>query len=424
MELANTDYQKKSIPILSALIFLTGFTTGLFQSSLGVGAVGMGVFFIATYLIITGVSQKKIILRIRNRLFSNMLLISVVLMIVGLMISTIISSNELAIRVFPIAIQYFFSFYIAYIFVASLNKRELEWLLSSYLLGGFVLAFVSIIIYLFAYDYGVKNLLIWKNGRLQMFSGANGLGPHMVLLSVLLIYKISAKQMSGFYYLLLVVPFFVITLTGSNTGLILFIVAVFGLLAFVRGLKLKLILVMLAAFGYLLLLNIVYFSDTHDIHVLKRFDWINSADMGQAGTFDERSEVIRIVWLHVMNNPIIGVGAGSAGATGVFATQIPGGFSSQPHNAYVLLWAEGGIVAILGLLTWLLTILLVSFWLKGNQRMFILFAAFILILTLSMRAHSYQLWLTLPIYLIIVMIFHERQVGRREELSKIKNRQF
>jgi len=422
MVLANT--QDRRSTILSVLILLTGFTTGLFQSYMGIGAVGMAAFFITVYFVIVCVSQRKIILRLKNRLFSNMLLISVVLMIMGLMISTIISSSEWVIRVFPITIQYFFSYCIAYLFIASLNKRELELLLISYIVGGFVLAFLSIIIYLFAYDFGIQNLLIWRNGRLQMFSGANGLAPHMVLLSILLIYKITIKQLSGIYYLLLVIPLYVITLTGSNTGIILFIVAVFGLLAFVKGLKLKLILVMMAACGYLLLLNVAHISETYNIPVLKRFDWINSMNVEEAGTFQERSEAIRVAWLHVLNNPIIGVGAGAAGSDGVFVTQMRIAESSQAHNAYVLLWVEGGIVSIVGLLGWLLAIVFAGFSAQGKQRMFILVSAFTLALAISMRAHSYQLWLTLPIYLLIVMIFHERQAWHKQPLSKMNNRQY
>jgi O-antigen ligase len=422
MVLANT--QDRRSTILSVLILLTGFTTGLFQSYMGIGAVGMAAFFITVYFVIVCVSQRKIILRLKNRLFSNMLLISVVLMIMGLMISTIISSSEWVIRVFPITIQYFFSYCIAYLFIASLNKRELELLLISYIVGGFVLAFLSIIIYLYAYDFGIQNLLIWRNGRLQMFSGANGLAPHMVLLSILLIYKITIKQLSGIYYLLLVIPLYVITLTGSNTGIILFIVAVFGLLAFVKGLKLKLILVMMAACGYLLLLNVAHISETYNIPVLKRFDWINSMNVEEAGTFQERSEAIRVAWLHVLNNPIIGVGAGAAGSDGVFVTQMRIAESSQAHNAYVLLWVEGGIVSIVGLLGWLLAIVFAGFSAQGKQRMFILVSAFTLALAISMRAHSYQLWLTLPIYLLIVMIFHERQAWHKQPLSKMNNRQY
>lgn len=422
MDFANT--QDKRSTILSVLIFLTGFTTGLFQSYMGIGAVGMAAFFMTVYFVIVCISQRKITLRLRNRLFSNILLISVVLMIMGLMISTIISSSEWAIRIFPIAIQYFFSFYIAYLFIASLNKRELDLLLTSYIVGGFVLAFLSIIIYLYAYDFGIQNLLIWRNGRLQMFSGANGLAPHMVLLSILLIYRIAVKQLSGLYYLLLMIPFYVITLTGSNSGVILYIVAVFGLLAFIRGLKLKLILVMMAACGYLFLLNITHISETYDIPVLKRFDWINSGSVEEAGTYHERSEAIRVVWLYVMNNPIIGVGAGAAGAEGVFTTEVSTGLSSQPHNVYVLLWAEGGIIAIVGLLGWLFAILFASLSVSGKQRMFILVTAFTLALAISMRAHSYQLWLTLPIYLLIGMIFHERQAWQKQQISKMNNRQY
>lgn len=69
---------------------------------------------------------------------------------------------------------------------------------------------------------------------------------------------------------------------------------------------------------------------------------ISSGDMEQAGTYTERAELIEEAWGYVEDYGIVGMGADQ------FREHSP---TQQPvHNLYMLMWTEGGIFALVGLL--------------------------------------------------------------------------
>ncbi len=80
-------------------------------------------------------------------------------------------------------------------------------------------------------------------------------------------------------------------------------------------------------------------------------DAIETGDLNQAGTYTDRMDLIREAWRMVDHTMIVGLG--------VDQYRVVSAIEAPVHNMYLLLWAEGGLLALIGWLM-LMTIAMLS----------------------------------------------------------------
>jgi O-antigen ligase len=176
---------------------------------------------------------------------------------------------------------------------------------------------------------------------MSLMEEANANASIIAMTVPLVLYLWQARHLSTFLALFVVLPIFVtaLVLTSSVTGLsaaflgaFVFVLANFKPMFFGRALLLLGgIAVFLAAGGIELL------PKTFQKRVLAP---IETGDIETVGTFADRVVLMREAVTIIEKNPVVGVGGDQFRRLSS---------SKQPvHNIYLLLWVEGGILALLG----------------------------------------------------------------------------
>lgn len=127
--------------------------------------------------------------------------------------------------------------------------------------------------------------------------------------------------------------------------------------------------------------------------------------VAKEGSTLQRWYIIRLTWQLIMNHPIVGNGYGSFEALfGQLAQQVPPGLQNStiqyPHNEFLYTWMEGGIVAVLGMLS-MLTGIIKRLWGKGGRR----WAGFAMLLPLALHMNlEYPLYQSVTHGITLIML--------------------
>lgn len=132
-------------------------------------------------------------------------------------------------------------------------------------------------------------------------------------------------------------------------------------------------------------------------------DWFIEID--KAGSTHERLYILHTTWGLIKSHPFTGVGYGgfeSAFANETLATH--GVFNEatliHPHNELLYAWAEGGIIAILGLLL-MISGVLYTLWKRGNR----FWPAVALLLPIAIHMNlEYPLYQSVPHGMVLIML--------------------
>jgi hypothetical protein len=258
------------------------------------------------------------------------------MLVSALLVSSLVNGD--ALRGIVYVLQYFFAYFFVLLFFAGRNERQLTRLVKVYVFSIVLMCLHGI--YLIYVDGEKNTTFVSGSGRFTGFIERENECAAVIALSVpLLLVLCLTRRLPKFAYLGLPIMGLGVMLTGSNTGLASFVyaVGVFCLVAF--GWK-RLFLIGVTAMAAITAID--YWARDYLPAAFQRrvLGALESGDIGEAGTFDHRYELIQEAIGRADNILFLGIGADQYHSARFFEQPV--------HNLYLLLWTEGGVLCMAG----------------------------------------------------------------------------
>ncbi|WP_420093020.1 O-antigen ligase family protein [Sinorhizobium fredii] len=342
-------------------------------------------------------------------------LIAFTLLFVGLMIGSLFHNSPE--RGLVVTAQYLFA-YIFLMFILIRDEPKEAYRLAAIFLVSIILIDIHGILtfYFIGYVPGEGRGVVTGGRRLATLLRNPNLAAAMnaLTLPILLFFWSTGRIKS--YVALPVLTLFIATviLTSSNSGLLVTSMCLFVFTALILTPKLLLRL----ALGMGILFAIVGGFGSKDL-LPKTFQTrvlgaLSSGDISEAGTFLSRAALIEEALQMISDEQIslVGIGADQFRERSVQAVPV--------HNLYLLLWIEGGLLALLGWLMFSAIGVLRGFTLSragGDKRAFAAMVTTIVVfLTIALfNPHMYARYWTIPIFLCCALALAQvRGAGKLE----------
>ena len=279
-------------------------------------------------------------------------MLGIILLIGGLLISSLVNGS--AFRGLIVSAQYLMAYFVLPLIILSRPQRQVVFLIKIFVISIFLLSLHGI--YLIHIDGQTNTRFVTGSGRLRSFVERTNECASLIALTLPLLLWLGGTGFVRSMVTWICFPFlcYGILLTGSATGLLAMSYACFIyflMTAFSSwrrfAVSLAGAMIFIAAFFVLggswgkALLPAVFQE--------RVLGAIQSGDIGKAGTFTDRYHLI-VEAQEMINNAIfLGLGADQHRVVNQ---------SKQPvHNAYLLIWSEGGLIALVGFLFFLLAAL-------------------------------------------------------------------
>jgi len=313
--------------------------------------------------------------------------------------------------------------------LVSLSDRVLLGIIFYMYVGAVATAFVGVLVYTNYYDLGVE--IKWISAqRLSLWDNPNGLGAKFAMATLiglaLKTYKIIYLPHFLHYFalIILVAAIFFTMSFGSLISLIVGI-SVFILFVFMdnkQSIYTRFFLIYLLFLGAILL--ITFLTNAHLLEVLpSRFQtriipYLEILKSGEAslwqsldkGSLDTRIDYLATALELLREKPILGYGAGVRYEHGIY-----------PHTWIILMWLEGGIIALMMSFTLLLLWLYII--LRGFREYTIFSMGISLLITyvvISLQnAHMYQIHIYTPLLTIVTIALKKRRTGYSLSAHKV-----
>jgi O-antigen ligase len=281
-------------------------------------------------------------------------LVSLLALLGGLMASSLMVGDP--IRGLIVDAQYAFAFLLLpYALLGRSNAQTMR-ILKCFVVAMVVMCAISAAVYFSGYNGGTTRRLAIVTGgnRLSGFvDNANGMAGYIILTLPLLWLLWQRKQLDWRWSLVsLAILLVSLILTSSNTGLLGLVIVALILLGGRRH------LVALALAGFLAV-GIATWGQAYlpQVFLNRVLNPILSEDITQAGTYESRRELAIEAWRMANDHNLIGVGADQYRVISEYALPV--------HNTYLLLWVEGGLLAMLGMIGLLLCIIAIPMVQRG-----------------------------------------------------------
>jgi hypothetical protein len=325
-------------------------------------------------------------------------MIGFALLSIGLIVSSLLGAAPE--RVLPVLGQYAF----AYILLAYIIVRTDESVVDS-LIKAFVLGTVCVNAYgLGVYFGGVDETFrfVSGSGRLSSFMGNPNANANVIALTLpLLLYLWSARKWPRVYVLgSLAILAYALVATGSVGGLLWSLAGVVVFLALtinwrvVVGIAvcLAVAIPLLGKYGESVL------PAAFQVRVLEA---VQTRDMANAGTFSFRMSLIHEALDVVDDQLLVGLGADQY--------RVKSELGAPVHDAYLLLWAEGGLPSLIGWLMLPQIIALTAVWASARPSgrliagtALAVVAVFLLVATGT--THMYGRFWVIPLHLCMALL--------------------
>lgn len=258
------------------------------------------------------------------------------MLLLSLLLSSLVNGDP--VRGIIYVLQYFFAYFLVFLFFAGRTERQLNRLAKIYVLSIVLMCVHGI--YLVYFDGERNTTFVSGSGRLTGFVERENECAALIAMSVpLLLLLCASRRMKKLGYLALPLMGFGVMLTGSNSGLasLVYAIAAFCLVAF--GWR-KLFLIGVVAMVGISATD--YWARDYLPAAFQRrvLGALETGDIGQAGSFDHRYELIQEAIERADTIVFLGIGADKYHSSR---------FADQPvHNLYLLLWTEGGLACMVG----------------------------------------------------------------------------
>jgi O-antigen ligase len=351
--------------------------------------------------------------RIPLRPFADMTsfwLFSVLLLCGGLIVGSLMSGDPLtgAVGVG----QYGFSLVLMPMLLLGRPARETMFLCK-------VMAFSLVFVMLHGVLYSVFSpddaRFFSRNGRLTgLIERENGVGLLAGVGLVYLIWLYFISQISGIMFVASAAPVaYGLLLSASNSGFIVSVLGIFGISFFYGSAKHILTFIAVAVVG---LAALLFFGEYFlpEVFLERVYGALTTGDSSEAGTFDGRMLLIREAIVMIDRSIWVGVG--------VDQHRLISQLGAPVHNTYLLLFSEGGVVSLLGLVGVLLTLVFVGWRAFSNPETRwagVLMLTILLMFAFALNGvtHIYGRFLCVPLLLpaaICLSGFRDRRQTKRE----------
>jgi len=273
--------------------------------------------------------------------------IATFLIALGFLISLLFSKNNLFKDTIITILQYSFVFiYLPLIFLF-VRKDKYKILIKSYIFG---LLFVILIGIFIEYAFNSIYLDLIKQGffigriRFGSFLGSNGLTKTIALCIPMIFLLMSNKGIKKFELWLIIIVFTIAIIKASSIGgTIATIIAIILSIVFTKNRKTRKVFIfigIIAAISLLLIIatqkiNINTFSNRVVENLL-------SGDLESAGSYTLKMAIMKEAFQKILTSPFVGFGRGSFMEANIYNQTV--------HNTYLIIWLEGGLIALAGLM--------------------------------------------------------------------------
>jgi len=273
------------------------------------------------------------------------------------------------------------------------NSSRNNYYIYSYILG--LLVSVAIGLLDFNNIISVEGFISNKRRLESFFENPNAMAKIIALSLPIFIYLFSSNnkyKYKSFIIISMVIMVWGLISTASYGGIIscLLGVLIYGILS---DNKLKTILVYMFI-TTIFLSTALYFKypDTFIDRVVNNILYKS----GEYGSMNYKIELFRIAIDWVLANPLVGIGPGGF--------SVNAGLSTTIHNSYLLLWVEGGILAIVGLVYIfykLIKTILNQQNITQNELALAITVIIIFMINAGTNTHLYQRYLYIPLFISV-----------------------
>lgn len=262
------------------------------------------------------------------------------LLVGGLLLGSLAQGD--IVRWLSVMSQYFFALILLSFILLSREPAEMNLFLKAFIAGVVVMNLLGIAAYFTGWD--PTGRMVSGSKRLQALIGDPNACAHMIALSTpLLVYLWVTGNISSLVVaVILPIQVSAVFMTGSVNGLATTSLAVVLLAAAMASVRVLLrfaagIVVLVALLGAL--------GTEHLPHAFQKrvLGALQSGNIEQAGTFNERLVLLREAAEKIDVNPLLGIGTDQFREISSIGRPV--------HNIYFLTWVEGGLLALVG---WLL----------------------------------------------------------------------
>ncbi|RZA09428.1 MAG: O-antigen ligase domain-containing protein, partial [Proteobacteria bacterium] len=289
------------------------------------------------------------------------------MLIGGLLIGSLGSPQP--IRWINVAVQYLFAWLILPMLLLQRSREQLATMLKAFVWGVFAMNLLGSIVY-FTYSGGFEEAqqqlgsgFLSGSRRLGAFASDanwNGAALAMAMPSVVFL---RAKKLVGntITFLWFAVLLLGVMLSASFSA---FSSCVAGLVIFVLigGIRpsagmLGAIIAGTSLFALALVNNLVSLPA---VFLARVGNAISNGNISEAGTYSGRMELMKEAWILIEQHMFIGMGADQY--------RVISSHKAPVHNIYLLLWAEGGLMSLVGWLLMIAIVIAVPLWAYSRDR--------------------------------------------------------
>jgi len=265
--------------------------------------------------------------------------IGVALMTSFLLFSSVINGDPA--RGLIVSAQYVHAFFVLPIVFLTRTRDELDILVG--VLVASILTVCLFGIYLIEFTDERNTRFVSGNGRLRSFvERTNEAGALIAITFPLLFYLGNIRKLPKPAVLVCALVFlYAIVLTASNSGLMALVFAI-SVYCLVMLQWRVLFAIGLSVLAISLLIGIDGGSWLPENFQQRVLEPIMTGDIERAGTFDDRLHLIEEALVFANRTGLIGIGADQYA--------VRSALNQVVHNTYLLVWVEGGFIALLGLL--------------------------------------------------------------------------
>lgn len=323
--------------VLLAAVFLAPYTTWrvmsdiLFTASDVLFCLGALIFLASRRMTIRPLGD-----------FTPIWFLGLAMLLTGLLIGSVVNGDPT--RWIIVAVQYAFAFALVPMLMNAMTREMAIRQAKAALAGVVVMELFGISVYYrlsgsyeAAKRFGPE--FITGEHRLGAFMADANWNAAVITMTVPLIFYLQRRRHIGMVYAVgsLAILLVALLFTGSFTGFSATVASV-GLFFLVSGSARSIrLIVALVAIGGALIASGVALPTAFEKRVVGA---LQNQDLSQAGTYSGRLDLVKEAWTIIDETSVVGIGADQYRAVSRAHAPV--------HNIFLLLWAEGGLMAMLG----------------------------------------------------------------------------
>jgi O-antigen ligase len=334
-----------------------------------------------------------------NKFLKQVWNLAVFLFFLGFLIS---SFNSDFIRFITLIIQYLFCFLVLSSVITNLVKNDIDYLfllIKSYVAGIATVSLIGIILYFFFPDISINYSTSALRRMGSLMYNPNQLASNIATAFLFLLFLIERKKVNlAFKAFCMFCLLLGMALTSSFGGILALLsgTIVFFIIGKNRAVVLNLIVV-----GIVSIIVFSFFIPLPEVFSERVINNLKATDVADLGSYEARVKLAEKAWDFISANPITGVGADNF----IEASHM----HNDVHNGYILIWVEGGILSIFGLILITLIFPLYAFlfgsadFKKDKLNLYSVSFAFTLLFILNISSHTqfYGRYWFVPFFLLL-----------------------